>query len=198
MRRRWKESGTSVRRAVAGSYPPPDKPSPCRPCPRGSESDSGKPCDRSRSHSTARSQGRRPEVESLSDAHDPGEPTLLSRRRPGRVARRRRLQRLVPILPAALTAVLIRRDFPIRRVKLVAGLDVFNVFNTVVFGGINTNITSTAFGRVSSQVNTPRVAQLKGTGRVLKRRRPVVGTGRHPQCAFRGSERQRSPDQRRA
>ena len=55
----------------------------------------------------------------------------------------------------------IRRDFPIRRVKLVAGLDVFNVFNTVVFGGINTNITSTAFGRVSSQVNTPRVAQLK-------------------------------------
>ena len=66
-----------------------------------------------------------------------------------------------PILPAALTAVLIRRDFPIRRVKLVAGLDVFNVFNTVVFGGINTNITSTAFGRVSSQVNTPRVAQLK-------------------------------------
>ena len=55
----------------------------------------------------------------------------------------------------------IRRDFPIRRVKLVAGLDVFNVFNTVVFGGINTNITSAAFGRVSSQVNTPRVAQLK-------------------------------------
>ena len=55
----------------------------------------------------------------------------------------------------------IRRDFLIRRVKLVAGLDVFNVFNTVVFGGINTNITSTAFGRVSSQVNTPRVAQLK-------------------------------------
>jgi hypothetical protein len=43
----------------------------------------------------------------------------------------------------------------------VTGLDVFNVFNTVVFGGINTNMTSTAFGRVSSQVNTPRVAQLK-------------------------------------
>ena len=55
----------------------------------------------------------------------------------------------------------IRRDFLIRRVKLVAGLDVFNVFNTVVFGGINTNITSAAFGRVSSQANTPRVAQLK-------------------------------------
>jgi len=57
--------------------------------------------------------------------------------------------------------VSIRRDVLIRRVKLVAGLDVFNVFNTVVFGGINTNITSTAFGRVSSQVNAPRVAQLK-------------------------------------
>ena len=56
----------------------------------------------------------------------------------------------------------IRRDVLIRRVKLVAGLDVFNVFNTVVFGGINTNITSAAFGRVSSQVNAPRVAQLKG------------------------------------
>ena len=55
----------------------------------------------------------------------------------------------------------IGRDFLIRLVKLVAGLDVFNVFNTVVFGGINTNITSTAFGRVSSQVNAPRVAQLK-------------------------------------
>jgi hypothetical protein len=31
----------------------------------------------------------------------------------------------------------------------------------VVFGGIQTNITSTNFGRVSSQANTPRVAQLK-------------------------------------
>ena len=55
----------------------------------------------------------------------------------------------------------IKRDFRVKRVKLVAGVDVFNVFNNVVFGGINTNITSTAFGRVSSQTNAPRVAQLK-------------------------------------
>ena len=54
-----------------------------------------------------------------------------------------------------------RRDFQLRRIKLVAGIDVFNLFNNVVFGGINTNITSAAFGRVSSQVNAPRVAQLK-------------------------------------
>jgi hypothetical protein len=38
---------------------------------------------------------------------------------------------------------------------------VFNVFNTVVFGGIQTNITNANFGRVSSQVNTPRVGQIK-------------------------------------
>jgi hypothetical protein len=37
----------------------------------------------------------------------------------------------------------------------------FTVFNTVVFGGINTNITNANFGRVSSQVNQPRVVQLK-------------------------------------
>ena len=55
----------------------------------------------------------------------------------------------------------VRRDFRVRRIKLVAGLDIFNLFNNVVFGGINTNITSAAFGRVSSQANTPRVAQLK-------------------------------------
>ena len=55
----------------------------------------------------------------------------------------------------------VRRDFQLRRIKLVAGIDVFNLFNNVVFGGIKTNITSAAFGRVSSQVNAPRVAQLK-------------------------------------
>jgi hypothetical protein len=57
--------------------------------------------------------------------------------------------------------VSVRRDIRLARLKLGIGLDVFNVFNTVVFGGINTNITSAAFGRVSSQVNTPRVAQIK-------------------------------------
>jgi hypothetical protein len=55
----------------------------------------------------------------------------------------------------------VRRDFPIGRMKLGLGVDVFNVFNTVVFGGIQTNITNANFGRVSSQANTPRVGQIK-------------------------------------
>ena len=45
-----------------------------------------------------------------------------------------------------------------RPVRCRVGFDVFNVFNTVVFGGIQTNITNMKFGRVSSQANTPRVA----------------------------------------
>ena len=55
----------------------------------------------------------------------------------------------------------IQREFRIARVRLGVGVDVFNVFNNVVFGGIQTNITNTNFGRVSSQTNTPRVAQIK-------------------------------------
>ena len=55
----------------------------------------------------------------------------------------------------------VRRDFPISRVKLGLGVDVFNLFNNVVFGGIQTNITNANFGRVSSQTNTPRVGQIK-------------------------------------
>jgi hypothetical protein len=60
------------------------------------------------------------------------------------------------------------QDLSIRRIialrndwRLSLGVDAFNVFNNVIFGGINTNITSAAFGRVSSQANTPRVLQLK-------------------------------------
>ena len=56
----------------------------------------------------------------------------------------------------------IQRDFALRGgLKLRLGLEVFNLFNTVVFGGINTNITNANFGRVSSQINQPRVAQIK-------------------------------------
>ena len=54
-----------------------------------------------------------------------------------------------------------RRDFPIARIRLGVGLDVFNLFNNVIFGGIQTNITNANFGRVSSQANTPRVGQVK-------------------------------------
>jgi hypothetical protein len=62
----------------------------------------------------------------------------------------------------------VNQDISIRRSfrlggswKAAIGIDVFNVFNTVVFSGIQTNITNANFGRVSSQLNTPRVAQLK-------------------------------------
>jgi hypothetical protein len=55
----------------------------------------------------------------------------------------------------------VRRDFHISRMKLGLGVEVFNLFNIVVFGGIQTNITSANFGTVSSQSNTPRVGQIK-------------------------------------
>ena len=55
----------------------------------------------------------------------------------------------------------VRRDFHVSHVKLGLGVDVFNLFNTVVLGNIQTNITNANFGRVSSQSNTPRVGQIK-------------------------------------
>jgi Carboxypeptidase regulatory-like domain len=55
----------------------------------------------------------------------------------------------------------VRRDFHVSKLKLGFGLDVFNLFNNVVFGGIQSNITNANFGRVSSQTNTPRVGQVK-------------------------------------
>jgi hypothetical protein len=55
----------------------------------------------------------------------------------------------------------VRRDVHVSRARIGVGVEIFNLFNTVVFGGIQTNITSAAFGRVSSQANTPRVGQLK-------------------------------------
>ena len=56
----------------------------------------------------------------------------------------------------------LRRIFKLRDdLRFSVGVDAFNVFNNVIFGGVNTNITNAAFGRVSSQVNTPRVLQLK-------------------------------------
>jgi len=55
----------------------------------------------------------------------------------------------------------VRRDFHLSSLKLGLGVELFNLFNNVIFGGISTNITSTNFGRVSSQANTPRVGQIK-------------------------------------
>jgi hypothetical protein len=45
--------------------------------------------------------------------------------------------------------------------KVSVGVDVFNLFNNVVFGGVSTNITSANFGRVATQTNSPRALQLK-------------------------------------
>jgi hypothetical protein len=56
----------------------------------------------------------------------------------------------------------ISRDFRLREnLRFVFGADAFNVFNNVRFGGIATSITSASFGRVTAQVNTPRVVQFK-------------------------------------
>ena len=55
----------------------------------------------------------------------------------------------------------IRREVPIfERLKFELQADAFNAFNNVRFGGINANITSAAFGRVTNQANTPRVFQI--------------------------------------
>jgi hypothetical protein len=45
--------------------------------------------------------------------------------------------------------------------RLGFGADTFNLFNSVRFGGISTNINAANFGQVSTQVNLPRVVQFK-------------------------------------
>jgi hypothetical protein len=45
------------------------------------------------------------------------------------------------------------------RLRLQARLEVFNALNRVQFGSPNTSVTSTSFGVVSSQANTPRQLQ---------------------------------------
>jgi hypothetical protein len=56
---------------------------------------------------------------------------------------------------------IVRKFNMFEKVSMSLGADVFNVLNQVVFGGINTNITSANFGRVTSQINSPRAVQLK-------------------------------------
>ncbi|MCS7315889.1 MAG: TonB-dependent receptor [Bryobacterales bacterium] len=54
----------------------------------------------------------------------------------------------------------IRREFRLREsLKLSIQADAFNLPNWVMFSGPNTNITSAAFGRISSQANSPRAVQ---------------------------------------
>ncbi len=58
------------------------------------------------------------------------------------------------------TDMSLSRNFQVTEdVRVVFGIDGFNVFNYVRFGGINTNITNAAFGKVTTQTNLPRVFQ---------------------------------------
>lgn len=57
----------------------------------------------------------------------------------------------------------VNRTFPItERVNFVFNAESFNVTNTVHFSGINTNMTSSSFGTVSRQGNSPRDWQFSG------------------------------------
>lgn len=54
----------------------------------------------------------------------------------------------------------LRRTFSVwESLKLQAAVSAFNVYNTVNFGGVQTNIDSTTFGTVASQANSPRKLQ---------------------------------------
>ncbi|HYO84338.1 MAG TPA: hypothetical protein VES20_23240, partial [Bryobacteraceae bacterium] len=44
--------------------------------------------------------------------------------------------------------------------RLTFRAEFFNAFNRVVFGGIQANRSNAAFGRVTSQANSPRQGQL--------------------------------------
>jgi hypothetical protein len=56
----------------------------------------------------------------------------------------------------------IGKDFKlIEKLTLRVQADAFNLFNRTVFGGINTNIDSTAFGAISNQANSTRYMQFE-------------------------------------
>ncbi len=66
--------------------------------------------------------------------------------------------------------VSIRRDFRFGgRWKIGVGAEVFNLFNTVVFGGIQMNITSANFGRVTRK-RTPRASRSSKCGSISEDR----------------------------
>jgi hypothetical protein len=59
----------------------------------------------------------------------------------------------------------VRRTFGIwENLKLQAGVSVFNIYNSVSFGGVTTNLDSSAFGTVTNQANQPR--KLQGEARI--------------------------------
>jgi hypothetical protein len=60
------------------------------------------------------------------------------------------------------TDLSLSRNFQVTEgVRFVFGVDSFNIFNYVRFGGINLNITNAGFGKVTNQTNLPRVFQFK-------------------------------------
>jgi hypothetical protein len=55
------------------------------------------------------------------------------------------------------------RDFKVlEKTTLQLRAEAFNAFNRVQFGGIGTNISSSSFGTVSGQANSPRKLQFEG------------------------------------
>jgi hypothetical protein len=60
-------------------------------------------------------------------------------------------------------SIALSKTIPIKEnLKFQFKADAFNVFNRTEFGGIDTTITSSAFGQVNSQVNSPRELQFEG------------------------------------
>lgn len=60
-------------------------------------------------------------------------------------------------------SVSVKREFKLREsVALVFQADVSNPTNMVIFGNPSTSFTSTNFGKISSQANSPRVVQFNG------------------------------------
>jgi len=58
--------------------------------------------------------------------------------------------------------VTLRRTFSIwEGLKLQGAVSAFNIYNTVNFGGVTTNIDSSAFGTVTNQANQPRKLQIE-------------------------------------
>lgn len=55
---------------------------------------------------------------------------------------------------------LFKQFAPIERLRVQFRVEALNAFNTPRFGGPNTSVTSTTFGQITSQANTPRQLQL--------------------------------------
>ncbi|HEU0185935.1 MAG TPA: hypothetical protein VFS27_11515 [Blastocatellia bacterium] len=54
---------------------------------------------------------------------------------------------------------LFKQFAPLERLRVQFRVEALNAFNTPRFGSPNTNVTSTTFGQITSQANTPRQLQ---------------------------------------